>query len=127
MSVARPRDVGSLLLMPTTVQAVPHSGWTYVANGVKRRRWDNLVRLFRTGWTRGWVEQTERLLAHVAETGGVFHLWGHSWEIEEHDLWDDLDRALALLGKYAGDATYAGNAMSVTNGELCATVSQTAS
>jgi len=42
-----------------------------------------------------------RSLSKAAEaclrTGGYFHLWGHSWELDEHDLWHELDRFLGHL------------------------------
>jgi peptidoglycan/xylan/chitin deacetylase (PgdA/CDA1 family) len=47
-----------------------------------------------------------------ARTGGYFHLWGHSWEISEFNLWDALDRCLARLGEL--DARF------VTNAGWCA-------
>lgn len=30
-------------------------------------------------------------LGQVAKDGGCFHLWGHSREIEEYDLWNKLE------------------------------------
>ena len=30
------------------------------------------------------------LLRHVSIHGGVFHLWGHSWEVEANDSWPEL-------------------------------------
>ena len=30
-------------------------------------------------------------------TGGVFHLWGHSWEIEQFGLWKELETLLKML------------------------------
>jgi hypothetical protein len=29
----------------------------------------------------------------------MFHLWGHSWELDEHNLWADLEGALAHLAE----------------------------
>lgn len=43
--------------------------------------------------------------------GGIFHLWGHSWEIEKYGLWDAFERLSAYIGNRT-DCTY------VTNGEL---------
>lgn len=47
------------------------------------------------------------------EKGGVFHLWGHSWEIEKYGMWQDLERFF----EYASgrdDVEY------LTNGEMIA-------
>ena len=29
--------------------------------------------------------------------GGVFHLWGHSWEIEKYGMWDELEKFLKYI------------------------------
>lgn len=43
-------------------------------------------------WAKAWVE--------VATTqDGTFHLWGHSWEIDAHDQWDDLEALFRHLSK----------------------------
>lgn len=90
------------LQMATTLQFYPHA-----AGGVMRnwaRRGGGLARL-RVGlaWLRaGSLEcAVETILDDAAARGGVFHLWGHSWEIEREGLWPALDRVLALLGQRA--------------------------
>ncbi|MFA6896708.1 MAG: polysaccharide deacetylase family protein [Patescibacteria group bacterium] len=47
----------------------------------------------------------------IKEEGGVFHIWGHSWEIEECHFWERLEKIFAHISGY-GDVEY------VTNGEL---------
>ena len=47
-------------------------------------------------------------------SGGYFHLWGHSWELDEYDLWEELDRFLFLLCLLG--------ARFVTNSEWCASL-----
>lgn len=51
-------------------------------------------------------------IAHVR--GGVFHLWGHSWEIERYGMWEELERVLKYISKRE-DCWYA------TNGEILTT------
>ncbi len=62
------------------------------------------------GMWRNWDVLGRRLLEDALADGGVFHLWGHSWEIEAHDDWDRLRHVL-------GELAHAG-AVCVTNGEL---------
>ena len=45
--------------------------------------------------------------------GGVFHLWGHSWELDQADLWDGLEDVLKMMGDVRGQAPC------LTNGRLC--------
>jgi len=37
-----------------------------------------------------------RMLDRVATRGGVFHLWGHSWEVDRLGLWDELEEVLRV-------------------------------
>jgi peptidoglycan/xylan/chitin deacetylase (PgdA/CDA1 family) len=40
--------------------------------------------------------RTQLALA-VNEQNGYFHLWGHGWEIERYNLWEDLDVLLSEI------------------------------
>jgi len=113
MSLDLPRPAGALRIMPTTLQAFPHGPVRYLRNFAKRFAPRNLALYVLRG--RGnWEQAADRLLSHTLARGGVFHLWGHSWEIEEANLWEPLDRVLALMGQYAKQAA------TPTNGALCA-------
>tara|TARA_B100001167_G_scaffold190808_1_gene158578 strand:+ start:1794 stop:2519 length:726 start_codon:yes stop_codon:yes gene_type:complete len=37
-----------------------------------------------------WSEIAKESLKHVLENGGIWHLWGHSWEIEQNGDWEIL-------------------------------------
>lgn len=46
----------------------------------------------------------------IARTqGGVFHLWGHSWEIDKYDMWQPLRRVLSYISNRK-DCQYVTNA-----------------
>jgi hypothetical protein len=45
----------------------------------------------------------------VLQTGGIFHLWGHSWEIEKFADWPRLVRVLDYIGRRPG-VSYVDNA-----------------
>jgi|ERR1022692_419485 peptidoglycan/xylan/chitin deacetylase (PgdA/CDA1 family) len=81
--------------MPTTLQAYPHKRSTYIKNigraGSLRRLCDYVIR-FRA--CESWVELGKRLFDRVLREGGVWHLVGHSWEIEQMGLWDQLREML---------------------------------
>ena len=80
-------------------------------NAVRRRAVTNLWRYIRYGGG-DWGLLAKRLLDRAARVGGLFHLWGHSWEIEETGQWQRLDEVLALLGRYAPSGRV------MTNGEV---------
>jgi peptidoglycan/xylan/chitin deacetylase (PgdA/CDA1 family) len=89
--------------MPTTLQVYPHARSTYVKNLAKAQ---NVLGLFgyslRFIWLDKWLELGMRLFDLVLRDGGIWHLYGHSWEIEELALWDDLKELLDYVSKRDG-------------------------
>ena len=78
-------------LVPTTIQLYPHRPFTYFKNFVRGGSWRSRTPLFATAIRGASLDATLReLLAAAVESDGVFHLWGHSWEIDEMQLWDVL-------------------------------------
>jgi peptidoglycan/xylan/chitin deacetylase (PgdA/CDA1 family) len=111
MSLDPPRYDNGLWMMPTTIQAVPAGHARYLRNSIKRLRLSNLLRYARTRKV-SWPATLEALLESSIRRGGVVHLWGHSWEIEQNSDWHNLDEAFALLARYRSAASF------VSNGEL---------
>jgi peptidoglycan-N-acetylglucosamine deacetylase len=61
---------------------------------------------------RGWSRLANLLLAGAArDDSHVFHLWGHSWEIEEHGMWKQCDAFLRSIRDLGCQAR--------TNSEIC--------
>ena len=58
-----------------------------------------------------WDRLAKAKFDSVMRQGGIFHLWGHSWEIDAHKDWRKLEEVLAYISGRA-------NAQYVTNGEL---------
>jgi L-malate glycosyltransferase len=113
LSFNRPRAERGIAIMPTTLQAYPNPTFTYVRNAAKRFRFEALWSLLLHSHGIDWAATAVALLDHAQERGGVFHLWGHSWEIEEYQQWRALDRVLAAMAEANRSATC------VTNSELC--------
>jgi peptidoglycan/xylan/chitin deacetylase (PgdA/CDA1 family) len=65
----------------------PSAAWRYYRN------WDT--------WAIDWFDR-------VAGTGGIFHLWGHAWEIDARADWRRLERVLAHVSGRS-DVRYAVN------------------
>lgn len=82
--------------MPVTIQFWPHSLQILVRHSLHERNFAGL-----SNWMRRWrgesdvIGLTSRVMDYIEEFGGVLHIWGHSWEIEEGGLWTALDRTLA--------------------------------
>jgi len=60
---------------------------------------------------RNWDDLAIALFERTRRRGGVFHLWGHSWEVDERGDWPRLERVLRHVGRHP-DVSY------VTNGQL---------
>jgi len=60
-------------------------------------------------WLRRWDNLAKIMFAQARDRGEVFHLWGHSHEIEAHGDWQRLDAFLAWL-KEQEDVTFVCNA-----------------
>jgi len=99
LSLAHPRPHNGLVIIPTTLQAYPHSSVAYLRNAIKRFRYVALRNLFYHGSGSDWASAAISLLHYAQTTGGVFHLWGHSWEIEDSQQWEALDRVLAAMAE----------------------------
>jgi peptidoglycan-N-acetylglucosamine deacetylase len=86
--------------MAVTLQAYPHPLLSYMKNVGRSRRLDCL----KNGWAKRkalskWSELGKRLFDDVLLHGGTWHLYGHSWEIEQLDLWDELKDLLEYVGR----------------------------
>lgn len=86
--------------MPTTLQIYPHGRDIYVRNLVARGHLAarGPVFLRAVGQTDLFVRLRD-LFAHARQAGGIFHVWGHSREIGELDLWKPLDSFFAHVAE----------------------------
>jgi peptidoglycan/xylan/chitin deacetylase (PgdA/CDA1 family) len=84
------------------------------------RHWKDLPAIGRSSWRRptsaaarfwNWDTLAIDLFDRALADGGVYHLWGHSWEIDAHRDWSRLERVLDHIGGRP-DASY------ITNGAL---------
>jgi len=81
--------------MPVSFQFFPHTHIVSIRHALKE---GNLIGLI--NWCRVWrmesdlVQLLELLLECILKKGGILHVWGHSWEIEEFRLWGMLEEAL---------------------------------
>lgn len=116
-----PRPKAGLMLMPTSVQAYPHDPFAFFRNAIKRAAFGNLWRYIVYGRSSDWPEFAGSLLSGAIEDGGVFHLWGHSWELQQTGQWQRLDQVLALMGGIADQA------LVLTNAQICQSFSRVTS
>jgi peptidoglycan-N-acetylglucosamine deacetylase len=113
LSIAEPRSADGLQMIPTTVQAFPHRFSVYAKNAAKRLAATPFLNLAPAASSKNWVALAKKMLCRVIERGGVFHLWGHSWEIEEQQQWEELEELMQAMSLCRERCTV------VTNAELC--------
>jgi len=85
-------NINSRFQWGTTLQAFPHTPAIHLRHGVKEHNWSGLYNyLFHLRIASEWRELAVQLFDLALSQGGIWHLWGHSWEIEEFGLWEDLE------------------------------------
>jgi peptidoglycan/xylan/chitin deacetylase (PgdA/CDA1 family) len=118
LSLKTPREIAGVSLIPTTIQAYPHSTASYLRNAGKRFNLSGLRNLLLGRSVADWSALARILVERAARVGGVFHLWGHSWEIDATRQWHALEQTFAALAEYRQRASFA------TNMELCGEIGQ---
>jgi peptidoglycan-N-acetylglucosamine deacetylase len=98
--------------MPTTVQIMPHAKSGYIKNVLRARKMES-VQVFLGQMSRlgSWLELSKSLFDSALENGGMWHLYGHSHELDKLGLWKGLEEILNYVGQRK-EVKY------VTNGEL---------
>lgn len=88
-------------LVPTAIQVYKHNRFTYFKNSVKRSGVTGITNFIQNvGFKNNSLDYlTNKMLDNIEERGGVFHLWGHSWEIEKENLWQDLEVILKICSQ----------------------------
>jgi len=56
-----------------------------------------------------WQKLARYLFDQTLENGGVFHLWGHSWEVEKNNEWKNLEAVFEFMSNRE-DIEYINNA-----------------
>ncbi len=89
--------------MPTSLQAFPHPPLNYLKNLGKRRDLPGLARYFsKYAKCKSWVDMGKIMFDDVLRDGGIWHLYGHSWELEELGLWDQLQELFSYVADRPG-------------------------
>lgn len=75
--------------------SLPH--WIRLRHELRTGNWQGLKVLWQRGIGTSWIELACGLFEDILESGGVWHLWGHSWEIEKYNFWDSLKKVLQAV------------------------------
>lgn len=90
-------DYTNLLTVPTTIHAYRH--WSDAWQIAKFARFRPLRTVT---YLLDWSELGQALFDEALERGGIFHLWGHSWEIDRNGDWQRLEKLCQYISGRAG-------------------------
>jgi len=85
-------------LMPVGFQFWPHPRHTLLRHALMQGNVRGA-----TDWVRLWHAEHDldrlavAMLRHIRTAGGILHIWGHSWEIEQGGLWTKLEDTLKRI------------------------------
>lgn len=99
-------------LMPVGLQFWRHSRRTLLQHALTQGNFQgaaNWMRLWNGEHDLGFLSQS--MLRHARKSAGVFHIWGHSHEIEQGGLWKELEETLKRLSQE-------GPLLSLTNSQV---------
>jgi peptidoglycan/xylan/chitin deacetylase (PgdA/CDA1 family) len=84
--------------MPTSSQVYPHPPVRYMRNLARAKNVSGMLDyVFRLRGEQNWVTIGKTLFDRVQREGGIWHLYGHSWEIDELGLWDGFEELLRYV------------------------------
>ena len=87
-------------LMPATVQFKPRSLTSFAFNFFKWGDWWRRFPIMLAGVTRSGLDaQMDSMMDATCNRGGIFHFWGHSFDIESFNGWEALDHLLGALAE----------------------------
>jgi peptidoglycan-N-acetylglucosamine deacetylase len=89
------------LRMPTTMQLYPHGRLVQLRHALRERNLRGFAHLAALpSWSRRSAELARGFVEQAARSGDepvAIHVWGHSWELEEAELWPALRELLAYF------------------------------
>ena len=60
-------------------------------------------------YLKDWDRIAAESLDFIINNGGIWHLWGHSWEIEANNDWDKLESIFRLIDDLPREALKVNN------------------
>jgi peptidoglycan/xylan/chitin deacetylase (PgdA/CDA1 family) len=91
--------VGCKYKVPTTLQFYPHKNSAYFSNFIQGSNKTKKIKILNKALSS--KKNVDKIL-YIIESGvmgsdSIFHLWGHSWEIEKMGMWNDLEILLSYM------------------------------
>lgn len=88
-------------LMNTSVQAYNHSSITLLIHCILNFNIPPIQRnCFFMKYNKNFLKLAEHYILKNIESNSVFHVWGHSYEIERYNLWKQVEDLFKLISSY---------------------------
>jgi len=89
----------------TMVNAKPYFFTRYILHTVASKDFTMLGFILKKGlYLKDWDRIAAESLDFIMNNGGIWHLWGHSWEIEANSYWDKLESIFRLINDLPREA-----------------------
>ncbi|PIR41823.1 MAG: hypothetical protein COV30_01365 [Candidatus Yanofskybacteria bacterium CG10_big_fil_rev_8_21_14_0_10_37_15] len=87
--------------------------WRYLFQPLEQN-WEG-IRKFNISFhaLRNWLGFASALFENLKNDDSIFHIYGHSWEIDKYGMWDDLERFFAFVVNDK-NVTYATNSQLIS-------------
>jgi peptidoglycan/xylan/chitin deacetylase (PgdA/CDA1 family) len=86
------------LLAPTTNPIGKHCKRHYIKEALLSRDLAYIMFFFKHRlWAKDWHDYALANLDYALATGGIWHLWGHAFEIDADHEWENLERIFAKV------------------------------
>lgn len=92
--------------IPTTLQFFPHRANVLARNTLRFPSISKARFVTQRLFERDFLGFCTHVAEQCANADGVFHLWGHSWEIDQNNLWPALNELLGSLRRMATRTAY---------------------
>lgn len=64
----------------------------------------NFLKILKTGLPLNsfvnWFNLSKNMFDYTKKRNGIFHLWGHSWELDKYNMWSDLEKLFKYIRKH---------------------------
>jgi len=85
-------------LMNTTLQCFNHDTFTLNKHCVKRAYFYKLIEFrFFLAYNKNFRKLSSDIISNIQKKEDFFHIWGHSWEINQYNLWYELEETFKML------------------------------
>jgi peptidoglycan/xylan/chitin deacetylase (PgdA/CDA1 family) len=71
----------------------------WLAHMMQHFDFQGLLHFCENGLPKSWLALARYFFDYVYEYGGVFHVYGHSWEIEQFEFWGEFEELLQYISE----------------------------